>query len=253
MKNLSTAYVAYGTDNNGWWPGWATAAQTGLKYPWVGMSAAYNNDSGSKPYPVDIADGSLWQYTPDYGVFACPSDPYEANSSGLSYTASNHIYRVPRLNFPGTSVDPGAEAVVNNSIEKGKYVYPQSDKFVEPSNLIFLIDEGGAIEGGFDLGVNDGYFENLDVNVDQIHINAGFPDYGILPGAYTGNGDKSKWYHNEGAAFGFADGHGEIRKRNDEEVYTYQNQLVGPSKNRGFGYSRIWDPAAQAPIVATKP
>jgi prepilin-type N-terminal cleavage/methylation domain-containing protein/prepilin-type processing-associated H-X9-DG protein len=242
LKNLSTAFVAYGTDNNGWWPSWQSAGRPGLENTWV-PSGVYVKPDGEEPFFVDLAEGTLWNYTPDYGVFECPSDPWAPWSSGLSYSVSHHIYNAPRSNFPGTSVEPA----VHVATSEGTYSYPQSDRFVEPSNLAFILDEGGCIEGNWDQGVNDGYFERLDVNFP----NSGFPD---LPGAYTGNGDKSKWYHAGGSAFGFADGHGEVRKRNDEEIYKYSaRQLVGPSKNRVFEYGRIWDPAAMAPTIAGQP
>ena len=112
------------------------------------------------------------------------------------------------------------------------------------------------------LGPTPAFFDDAQ---DQLRDVARYPDdsgfelksrlaakHGVGMDQVTlGNGDKSKWYHAEGAAFGFGDGHGEIRKRNDEEIYRYkQGQLVGKNKNRPFFYGRLWDPAGQAPLVA---
>lgn len=247
VKNLTTAFVAYGADNNGWWPSWATGAFSDPLNETMGAwipSGGIQSASGTKPYPVDLADGSLWNYTPDYNVFECPSDPNAHLSSGLSYTVSNHLYRNVRQNFYAqTSMEPSIEVVT----AKGKAHYPQSDKIVEPSNFIYILDEGGPAEdanlpgGVSNIGVNDGYFENL---------------YSDLPGGNpsVGGADKTKWYHSDGSAFGFGDGHGEIRKRTDEEIYKWRSgQLVGPSQNRRFEYGRIWDPAAMAPRIPGQP
>ncbi len=261
MKNVSTAFVAYGADNNAWWPCWATGGESGLgNHGWIPSGFIFNQD-GTEPYPTDLADGTIWQYTPDYNVFACPSDPYTPYSSGLSYTTSNHIYRLPTgsgssaqdwptlpnggtptVRFPARYADPAVQVSLRNSSGGiiGRARYPNSDKFAEPSNLIFLVDEGApAVDANLpgsqtQVGVIDGYF--LDLFSPDGNNSAG-------------SADKTKWYHSDGAAFGFADGHGEVRKKTDPEIYSYERALVGPSNNRDFFYGRIWDPAAQAPRI----
>ena len=243
VKNLSTAFVAYGTDHNGWWPAWSKIGTTDplneVVGAWVPSGGLY---SPTEPYAVDLADGSLWDYTSDYGVFSCPSDPWSHLSSGLSYTTSHHIYRNIRPNFADlTSMEPA----VSVSTSRGEARYPQSDKFRTPSNLIYIVDEGGPAEdanlpGGIsNIGVNDGYFMNLYSDLDGGNKS-------------SGGADKTKWYHGGGASFGFADGHGENRKQEDEEIYRYSaNYRVTPT--RIFEYGRIWDPAAMAPIIAGQP
>ncbi len=248
MKNLTTAFVAYGTDHQGWWPGWATLAYSDIKNEHMGAWIPCNSlqlPEGT----VDLADGSIWDYTPDYGVFSCPEDEYSHLSSGLSYTISNHLYRYVRRNpnQPSwaaiTSMEPSEQVTIKDGATTvGTARYPQSDKIVRPSNFIFIVDEGGPAEdanlpGGLsNIGVNDGFFENL------------FSD---LPGGNNsaGGADKTKWYHSDGATFGFGDGHAEVRKKSEEEIYRFDAGFrVKPT--RVFEYGRIWDPAGQAPIIA---
>jgi prepilin-type N-terminal cleavage/methylation domain-containing protein/prepilin-type processing-associated H-X9-DG protein len=248
VKNLSTAFVAYATDNSQWWPGWAKIGSNDLQNrvagAWIPTGSLVSN-AGTDPlnYANDITKGSLWQYTPDRNVFECPSDPFAHLSSGVSYTISHHIYRNLRPNFAGrTSMEPAVEVTIQGP-PTVIMRYPQSDRFRSPSNLIFIVDEGGPAEDlvgtGPDIGVNDGYFQDL---------------WSDLPGGNRGVADRTKWYHSDGAAFGFADGHGEIRKKSDEEVYKYRRgQMVGASQSRRFEYGRIWDPAAMAPTIAGQP
>jgi prepilin-type N-terminal cleavage/methylation domain-containing protein len=251
VKNLSTAFVAYATDNNGWWPGWAKIGSEELENRYAGawipsgpLISGPNDDPSN--YANDITKGSLWPYTPDRGVFECPSDPFAHLSSGVSYTISHHIYRALRPAFPArTAMEPSVEVSVKDPSSSNSVImhYPQSDKFRSPSNLIFIVDEGGPAEdlvgAGPDIGVNDGYFQDL---------------WSDQPGGNRGVADRTKWYHADGAAFGFADGHGEIRKKTDEEIYRYQRgQMVGRNLSRRFEYGRIWDPVAQAPTIAGQP
>ncbi len=249
-KNLSTAFVAYAADTSGIWPGWAIVsapvADTGSWIPYADLRS---------PRVVDLREGALWPYTPDLGVFVCPSDPFAHLSNGLSYSISNHIYRPPTrhlnggiaaaANWPGNPptdpqylVEPGIAVTVS-----GKQIrYPNSDKFVSPSGLIFLVGEGGPAEDIFPgqaavgIGVNDGLFQNLYSDED-----GGNGDFGRT--------DKTKWYHSDATAFGFADGHGELRKRNDPEIIGY-SRVQRTSTDRFFQYGRIWDPAAEAPRIA---
>lgn len=258
MKNLSTAFVAYATDTNGFWPGWAlysnvTVYGTGSWIPYA------NVQSPSPGSEEDLTKGAIYPYCPNVEVLACPSDPFSNLSSGLSYSVSNHVYRTPtRSRNPNVQGAPDwpknpvqySENLVEPSIaitlpSVGKQIrYPNSDKFVSPSNLIFLVDEGGPAldvfpgQSAVAIGVNDGLFENL------------YSDLSIGNTAF-GFTDKTKWYHSGSAAFGFADGHGELRQKDDPEVISYYLQQK-TSTGRYFPYGRIWDPAAEAPEIAGK-
>ncbi len=235
LKNLSTAFVAYATDNNQWWPGWAKldVVDRENKYggSWIPSGPMLSN--GIDDPAIDIADGSIFSYAGDPGIYICPSDPWEHLSSNLSYTISHHIYRHVREAFPAeTSMEPAME-VRGLGPNRLTIRYPWSDKFRSPSNLIFILDEGGKPDSGSD-GVNDGYFQDL---------------WSDLQGGNSGVADRTKWYHHDSSAFGFADGHGELRNREDEEIYRFRAGFrVKPT--RIFEYGRIWDPAGQAPIIA---
>jgi prepilin-type N-terminal cleavage/methylation domain-containing protein/prepilin-type processing-associated H-X9-DG protein len=244
QKNLSTAFVAYGTDNQEWWPGWAKSGISDIRNRYTGSwipSGGYLNTTGGPP-AIKIEDGSLFQYTPDKGVFVCPSDPFTHRSSGLSYTISHHLYRKV---FPsgarGSSVEPAYESFVGPS-RNLQVMYPWAEKFRSPSNLIFLIDEGGQPESTSDgtpvRGVNDGYFMDF---------------WSDLPGGNPGFVDRVKFYHSGQAAYGFADGHGELRQKADEEIYKYVRGYTVPGTSRRFEYGRIWDPAAMTPQIIGTP
>ena len=242
MKNLTTAFVAYGTDHNGWWPARAAGYDSDPENLYLGAwvpAAGLVSASGTKPYPRDIADGDLWDYTPDYGVFECPSDPLAHFSCGLSYSISNHLYREVRTgNFAAaTSMEPSYKVTTASGRTA---IYPQSDKIRQPSNFIYILDEGGPEEGQANSGLNDGYFENL--RSDQ-------PGGNPSPSG----ADATKWYHSDGSAFGFGDGHGEIRKKTDKEIYSYSYNFKVADTPRYFSYGRIWDPVGQAPIIAGQP
>ncbi|GAB4194956.1 MAG: hypothetical protein Kow00105_09210 [Phycisphaeraceae bacterium] len=256
MKNLSTAHVAYAADHKAFWPGWSiysntTRYDTGSWIPYASMTS---------PVPgteEDLTRGDLWPYTPDLGVFKCPSDEFAHLSSGLSYSISHHVYQPPTRavspnNYaaadwpanPATRPEYLVEPAVAVTLPQAgvQIRYPNSDKFVQPSNLIFLVDEGGPAldvfpgQSAVAIGVNDGLFQNL---------------YSPLPGGNSNFNlaDKTKWYHSRSAAFGFADGHGELRKEDDKEVISY-SLMQRTSTGRFFPYGRIWDPAAQAPEIA---
>jgi prepilin-type N-terminal cleavage/methylation domain-containing protein/prepilin-type processing-associated H-X9-DG protein len=260
MKNLSTAFVAYATDNQGFWAGWArfrnpTLFDAGSWMPYADLRSPVTGTE------EDLTRGAIWPYCSDLDVFVCPSDPYSHLSSGLSYSISNHIYRTPARSPNPAAMNapdwPGGRVIQDaNRVEPGvsvtkpgqvQIVYPQSDRFVTPSDLIYGVDEGGP---GLDIfsqqqnnpiaiGVNDGLFQDL---------------YSDEPGGYNrfGFADKVKWYHSGAAAFGFADGHGELRQKTDPEVIGYkQGQRM--TTGRFFFFGRLWDPAAQAPRNPNQP
>ncbi len=243
QKNLSTAFVAYGTDNGEWWPGWSKRGTTDIRNDYTGSwipSGDYLNTTEDPPN-IDLADGSLFQYTPEKNVFVCPSDPWEHRGSNLSYTISHHLYRKVITSAPRTSMEPAYEAVVGPS--RNLLVrYPKTPQFREPSNLIFLMDEGGTPDSTSDgsppRGVNDGYFMDF---------------WSDLPGGNSGFVDRVKFYHSNQAAYGFADGHGELRQKADEEIYKYVRGFTIAGSSRRFEYGRIWDPAAMTPTIIDAP
>ncbi len=242
VRQLSIAFQGYSTDTNAFYPGDGRLTYSdrdnnlGNWVPGFSMQQAVS--------PVDLTKGSIYPYAESLEIFRCPEDeftepePPNPGSSGLSYTVSNHIYntsgRMPGLAVSG-SISIGAIKI------KKTITVSNTDLYRSPSSLIILVDEGGPnndpdFGGTFsNRGVNDGFFENMGVP-DVANANPGGP-----------TSDKSKWYHSDGAAFGFADGHGEVRKRTDLEVVGWIQGNVLPS-GRTFSYGGLWDPLAEAPL-----
>ena len=81
------------------------------------------------------------------------------------------------------------------------------------SQLIIFVDEGAG---------NDGYFVPIS------------SPYGYLNGSL----DSPDWYHNHGASFGFADGHGEMRQEDDRRVVGWDR---GPVPY--WGPTLLWRPS----------
>ncbi len=244
MKNLTLGFAVYATENGEWWPSDAISPRP---YDPDNFADAWipNGDVLIDRNPnYDLTKGEIFDSVGDKKVWACPSDEFAHLSSGLSYSANHQLYRV-RANDPiirsqrGASQDePGVGAVVPE-LSGANVIHPWSVRFRSPSQLIALVDEGGPDNDGvgdqFGFGVNDGFFQNLFSEQPGGNSNAGTTD-------------KSKWYHNGAAAFGFADGHGELRKDGDLEVIGYADRRVLPN-GRIMQYGKLWDPLAEAPLT----
>ncbi len=82
--------------------------------------------------------------------------------------------------------------------------YPKPDKFTQQSDrLIVFVDEGNP---------NDGNFKPIGTDIFWA--------------------DSPKWYHNEKAAFGFFDGHVELRRSDDEQVNLHDSPFWFPDTER---------------------
>jgi prepilin-type N-terminal cleavage/methylation domain-containing protein/prepilin-type processing-associated H-X9-DG protein len=243
MKNLTLGFAVYATENTEWWPSDAISPRP---YDPNNYADAWipNGDLliGRNPN-YDLTLGEIYDSVGDKKVWVCPSDEFAHLSSGLSYSANSHLYRVragdPRLGGQrGMSQDePGSSAVVPE-LSGTTVIHPWSAKFRTPSQLIALIDEGGPDNDTgdqFGFGVNDGFFQNLFSEQPGGNSNAGTTD-------------KTKWYHNGAASFGFADGHGELRKDGDLEVIGYADRRILPN-GRIMQYGKLWDPLGEAPLV----
>ena len=275
MRNLTLSFVSYSVDNKMWLPGRAFVQQNPTNAnphrAWTAPGGLQNNP------PADLSLGVLWGYlggssasanpprvyagfsptlsqsSVDYGyeagvgtaaVFLCPSDSFAVErSSGLSYSGSRFIWDNEQPLDPGVSAQVGpAGPPVRGVAQAAPFnAFSNYDVFRAPSELILLVDEGGPNDDlayGATLlnrGVNDGLFSRMGV-----------------PGVQGANqsivaADKSKWYHGGSAAFGFLDGHGELRQKTDLEVVGFNVNLTYPRRSFG-GYGRLWDPLAQAPL-----
>jgi prepilin-type N-terminal cleavage/methylation domain-containing protein/prepilin-type processing-associated H-X9-DG protein len=245
MKNLTMGFAVYATDNKEWWPSYALLSSpdpTNLANSWV----PGGNIQDVPNY--DLTKGEIFPFVEDKKVWTCPSDDFAHLSSGLSYSASHHLYRLRASEtklppLPGMSQDEPGVAVDVRGAPGKVVVHPWTIKFRSPSQLITLVDEGGPDVNAFtppvsdplNAGVNDGLFQNM---------------YSAEPGGNPSNGtaDKSKWYHNGSASFGFADGHGELRGETDEEIIGFVRRRNLPN-GRLMQYGKLWDPLAEAPLT----
>ncbi|QDU71315.1 type II secretion system protein [Mucisphaera calidilacus] len=240
-RNITTALNVYAVDNRGVWPS-RGALVDDPDYPedkrnvgWIPGVSLQGKDSEV------LEDGSLFEYLNNVEVLSCPSDDYAEESAGLSYTMNSFIHDIQSNQSLGVTNRPGFEA------SNGK-LYSDANKFRSPSQLIAMVDEGGPnieyikVMTGQDVsslseaGVNDGYFQWIWSDEP-------------LGNSY---GDKTKWYHQGSAAFGFADGHGELRSKTDPEVINFRGHSfkfkVGASGSRTFGFGKLWDPLGEAPL-----
>ncbi len=246
MKNLTLAFVNYGVDHNYWWPARSTLQFT----DWENGAGSWMPNGNAQSVPVDqdyIENGSIFTYSPGVEAYACPSDPFAQDSAGLSYAGSHRLWEAAPVSapqfadfFPATFFR--TETAAGSSVS---LPVPYAEKFRSPSQLIVLVDEGGpnpelisSMTGTraskLNSGLNDGFFENI---------------WSPLP---EGNNsvsaaDKTKWYHNGSSAFGFADGHGELRASDDIEVIGY-NPALRLSNGRRPRYGKLWDPLGEAPL-----
>ncbi len=258
MKNLMLAMMVYATDNKDSLPGAAFVQQsitTSNPYrAWTAPGSLQTNPS------ADLSMGVLWPYlggsswqpggarsVPGEGVgkvFLCPSDEFAVTrSSGQSYSASRFIWdfeqpgdpaKLAVVGSPGPPIRGVPQAAPTNS-------FVNLNVFRSPGSLIVLVDEGGPNDDTtlgatiVNRGLNDGLFSRM-----------GVPD---VPFANTSiaTADKSKWYHQDTAAFGFADGHGELRQKTDPQVVGYNPALTFAGRSFA-GYGQLWDPLGIAPL-----
>ena len=160
MKNLTMGFAVYATENDDWWP---AAARANPEDPNNFAHAWIPNGNVQMVPRYDFTKGAIFPFVNDKNTWACPSDEFADRSSGLSYSASHHLYRVrkgdPIIRQGGTSADdPGVGARIPE-LGGAAVVFPWSAKFRSPSQLIALVDEGGPDDSTNDLfnaGVNDG-------------------------------------------------------------------------------------------------
>lgn len=256
LRNLSMAFAAYATDNKGWYPASSTAIAT-MTNSWI---------LGNGLTPNSVTDGALFEYLNSTDVYACPEDEPasdvdpDLSPAGVSYSTQHHMYRLASV----SSVDPisGSQGAADLNARASALGYPglsihyqsnlfytNSYKFASPSQLITLVDEGAP---------NDQYVREYWASKGETHSgSSGWNDpwFENMASPETGGntyGDKPKWYHNDSAAFGFADGHGELRNKTDLEVIGYNSDnslgLDSEGKEVPFAYGRLWDPTGKSPL-----
>ncbi|MEM8783933.1 MAG: prepilin-type N-terminal cleavage/methylation domain-containing protein [Planctomycetota bacterium] len=266
IRNVSTAWYSYAADNDMWFPGRAAinpgvpgGDPENVSRAWI-VRGWLTIPNPSDPIPDgnrDLSPSAIWEYLggssdqpsePGVGpaaVLACPSDDFSVRSSGVSYSANSFLF-----DFEG-SRDIGVRANMGSAgVTGGRGSTTVTNQFVSVdsirnlSGLILLVDEGGpnddtTVNPPFARGVNDGTFEFMSL-----------PPNEARPNFHNTLGDKSKWYHNESASFGFADGHGELRNKFDVEVTGFRTRGYEGRSNFN-GYGQLWDPLGQAPLDPT--
>ena len=261
MRSVSTAFYSYAADNNMFIPGRSSlAGPTDAKNTaraWI-VNGWLTDPFPADPIPnhsKDLSASAVWEYLgggsgpsePGVGpnaVLACPSDAFSERSSGVSYSGNSFLWDWEESGDPAVRAELGTVASAGG---RGGLVVENSflslDVTKEPSGLIMLIDEGGpddnaAVNPPYARGVNDGLFEFISLSPED------------AKSGHNTAGDKSKWYHGDNAAFGFADGHGELRGKYDNEVTGFNTSVTfGDRSFRGYG--KLWDPLAQAPADPT--
>ncbi len=261
MRNVSTAFYSYAADNNMYIPGRSSLA--GPTDPKNTARAWIVNGWLTRAFPTDpipdfsrdLSPSAIWQYLggttapsePGQGpaaVLACPADDFAERSSGVSYSVNSFLY-----DFSGTK-DPAVQAVMGTVAGGGRggtvvrNAFLSLDVVRDASGLILLIDEGApnddtTVTPPFARGINDGLFEFMSLAPNDAKANF-----------HNTAGDKSKWYHNQSAAFGFADGHGELRNKFDNEVTGFRTRNYAGRSNFN-GYGQLWDPLGEAPLDPT--
>ncbi|MEM6332617.1 MAG: DUF1559 domain-containing protein [Planctomycetota bacterium] len=285
MRMMGIAYMTYATDNRDFTAGKSTAGTSGFAgnpaNAWMvngflvsDALTAFNrtNIAESEIYPY-LSSGALsyrssgtslasaFQFTDDnpstrpgvgvMEVMACPSDDFIERSSGISYSANSFLYE-PRtttfFNDPAVSATFGFQSGGGRGGSSLTNQFLRIDLIADPSELIVFVDEGApndnrTVTNPISRGLNDGLFEFMTVFPDD---EADFTQRSSV------DGDKPKWYHGDSASFSFADGHGELRQKDDPEITGYNGSETPLFEGRSFfGYGKLWDPLGQAPLDPT--
>lgn len=171
MRQLGVAFTAYSADYEGKWPARATVSAPNRLYAWVpsGSSIGYVPNAG-----FDVANGALYSYVNTRQAYLCPSfflQKDEEKYRKLNYSQSDLFYS-------GSKRSSGTP----------EFAYPE--RVVNPSNMVFLIDEGRC---------NDGTLSGSD--------------YNNLP-----------WHHNGTANFMMVDTHVVNYRAGDDAIVRIWNQ-----------------------------
>jgi prepilin-type N-terminal cleavage/methylation domain-containing protein len=127
VKQLGLAFSMYLQEWDGTYP---TTACESVPYGWV-----YTKGS----YTIDVTRGSIYSYVKTPGVYVCPSDPHDGQSSANS--PSYLSYSMNQAFMIG-----------------GNSGYPASESDVQdPTETIMLLEES-AKSSGAGKGLNDGCF-----------------------------------------------------------------------------------------------
>ncbi len=194
IRQLATGNVMYGDDYNDTWPSRSLTSPA----DWNNVMCAWIPNGGTDNPNFDVAKGALFPYVKNRKVYECPS-ARERNRGRISYSINRNVYD----DYMGLGHQNEWGVWVHIAAVDRWTVFPKPGKYTRaPSNIIVFVDEGTP---------NDGWFVPIN---SQYHPN----------GSY----DKPQWVHNGKASFGFADGHGELRSKDDVNIVGWQNNRPMP-------------------------
>jgi prepilin-type processing-associated H-X9-DG protein len=180
-KQLTLAWQLYADDNGG-----RLAYNLGMAGSSIRTNANWVNNvmtwdlSSDNTNPATITAASLGPYTVDVDIYRCPSDHVLSSPQ----TAAGWTGRIRSYSMNAMVGDAGA--LVANGVNVNNPDYTQFFKLtqiLQPSDIFVFLDEHPD-------SIDDGYFVNRAYNSQWLDLPAS--------------------YHDNSAAFSFADGHSEL-------------------------------------------
>ena len=200
QKQLTLAWIMYADDNeNKLVPN--PAGGGGLDNSWVPGWLNFAADNQANTNTLNLKNALIGPYTKNVGIYKCPADIYNCKMFG------NLLPRVRSVGMNGL-IEGGAykdHAAGDSHWFPGWWAYDKMTDIIKPppANLWVFVDEHPD-------SINDGWtIMELD-NPNK---------WNDLPASY----------HNGACGFGFADGHGEIKKwlESSTRVIVTQSQYNG--------------------------
>ena len=193
IRQLATGNFMYGNDYNDTWP------SRSLTSPgdWNNAMCAWIPNGGTNNTNFDLAKGVLFPYVKNRKVYECPSARNQ-NRGRISYSINRNVYD----DYCNLHLNNKWGVWTHISATNRWTVFPKPNKYTRAaSDIIVFVDEGDP---------NDGWFVPI------------FSQY------HTDWGDSPKWLHNGQASFGFADGHGELRRSDDIDIVGWNSAHSRP-------------------------
>jgi prepilin-type N-terminal cleavage/methylation domain-containing protein len=193
QKQLTLAWIMYADDNNDKLVPNHDGGTTDFSLSWVPGWLDFTPNNTHNTNKNFLMSAKIGPYTKNIGIYKCPADIYMCKEWGVSMS------RVRSVGMNGF-IEGGAYPVPGDHAADGSHWYPgwwsyhklSSIKDPPPTKLWVFVDEHPD-------SINDGWtIENV-----------------TDPNNWT---DLPASYHNGACGFGFADGHGEIKKWQDKST-----------------------------------
>jgi prepilin-type N-terminal cleavage/methylation domain-containing protein/prepilin-type processing-associated H-X9-DG protein len=185
QKQMTLAWIMYADDNQGKLVPNHDGGVTSFDQSWVPGWLSFDANNTANTNINYLRQAKIGPYTKNVGIYKCPADIYLCKEWGS---------QVPRVRSEGMNgfIEGGAYKGEHNGFDShwyaGWYAYDKMAdiRYPNPSKLWVFVDEHPD-------SINDGW---TIMNVTD-------------PNNWT---DLPASYHNGACGFGFADGHGEIKK-----------------------------------------